>query len=163
MCVFVALVYSSMLRWCPEGDQDVTYAANPIELVYPDILVAQLRPGQEIEATCYAHKGIGRDHAKWSPVCPAAYQLLPEIAITEAISGDAAKALVKACPMNVFDIEDMGDKEAPQAKVARPRNCTMCRECIREKPWAENIKLTRKRDHFICTCSPLPRRSALLD
>ena len=65
--------------------------SNAIRLVHGDILVAQLRPGQEIDAACYAHKGVGRDHAKWSPVCPATYQLLPEVTITAPITGDHAK------------------------------------------------------------------------
>lgn len=33
--------------------------------------------------------------------------------------------------------------------VARPRACTMCRECIREPAWDARVKLQRVRDHFI--------------
>jgi len=47
-------------------------------------------------------------HAKWSPVATASYRLLPEIQFTEPIVGDDADELVKKCPMNVFDIEDLG-------------------------------------------------------
>lgn len=39
----------------------------------------------------------------------------------------------------------------PQAVVARPRDCTMCRECIRDPEREKRIKLRRVRDHFICT------------
>jgi DNA-directed RNA polymerases I and III subunit RPAC1 len=147
------VVYSNMMRFVHSGDQDETYPEG-ISLVHGDILITQLRPGQEIEASCYAHKGIGRDHAKWSPVCPASYQLLPEIAITKPIEGAHAEQLVKTCPMGVFDIEDMGKKAPVRARVKNPRNCTVCRECIRDKDWADQIKITRKRDHFICTQAP---------
>eukprot|EP01122_Echinamoeba_exundans_P011954 TRINITY_DN4905_c0_g1_i1.p2 TRINITY_DN4905_c0_g1~~TRINITY_DN4905_c0_g1_i1.p2 ORF type:complete len:400 (+),score=94.41 TRINITY_DN4905_c0_g1_i1:87-1202(+) len=143
-------VYSNMMRFVPSGDQDEIYP-DGISLVHGDILIAQLRPGQEIDASCYAHKGIGRDHAKWSPVCPASYQLLPEVTITKPIEGAQAEQLVKTCPMGVFDIEDMGKKALPRARVKNPRSCTVCRECIRDKEWADNIKITRKRDHFIFT------------
>lgn len=34
-------------------------------------------------------------------------------------------------------------------KVARPRDCTMCRECIREPGWSDKVSLTRIADHFI--------------
>lgn len=34
-------------------------------------------------------------------------------------------------------------------KVARPRDCTMCRECIREPGWSEKVSLSRIADHFI--------------
>lgn len=33
-----------------------------------DILIAKLRPGQEIDAMLHCVKGIGQDHAKFSPV-----------------------------------------------------------------------------------------------
>lgn len=31
-------------------------------------MLAKLRPGQEIEMELHAIKGVGKDHAKWSPV-----------------------------------------------------------------------------------------------
>ena len=56
-------------------------------------------------------KGIGKTHAKWSPVCTAYYRLLPDIKFevdSEPIKGNDAKELKKLCPMKVFDIEDIG-------------------------------------------------------
>ena len=53
------------------------------------------------------------------------------------------------CPMQVFDIEDV--RGVPTAKVSRPRDCTMCRECIRNEGWSERVELKRKADHFIFT------------
>ena len=49
--------------------------------------------------------------------------------------------------MQVFDIEDLGGVST--AVVARPRDCTMCRECIRTEDWAEKVQLKRKADHFL--------------
>ena len=49
--------------------------------------------------------------------------------------------------MQVFDIEDLHG--VPTAKVARPRDCTMCRECIRTDNWSEKVQLRRKADHFL--------------
>ena len=49
--------------------------------------------------------------------------------------------------MDVFDIEDVGG--VATARAARPRNCSMCRECIRQPGWDEKVKLLRERDHFI--------------
>ena len=52
------------------------------------------------------------------------------------------------CPMQVFDIEDLNN--VPTAKVSRPRDCTMCRECIRKEGWEDGrVELRRKADHFI--------------
>lgn len=51
--------------------------------------------------------------------------------------------------MKVFDIEDI--EGVPTAVVARPRDCSMCRECIRGEGWTESVRLLRKADHFIFT------------
>lgn len=51
------------------------------------------------------------------------------------------------CPMEVFDIEDLG--MGPEAVVARPRDCTICRECIRKDGWSEKVEIRRKADHFL--------------
>jgi len=66
-----------------------------------------MRPGQEIEMDLICEKGIGKTHAKWSPVCTAYYRLLPDIKVNN-IQGDDAKELKNLCPMGVFDIEDLG-------------------------------------------------------
>ena len=36
------------------------------------------------------HKGIGRDHAKFSPVCTAFYRLLPTITLLKDFTGDVS-------------------------------------------------------------------------
>lgn len=140
-------VYSRDLKWKPEGNQAEEFKDKPIKPVHDDILIAKLRPNQHIKVTLHAMKGIGKDHAKWSPVATAFYRLLPEILITEPIKGQEAQDLVKLCPMKVFDIEDFGKEK--RAKVSRPRQCTMCRECIRETPWKDRVKIQRVKNHFI--------------
>jgi DNA-directed RNA polymerase I and III subunit RPAC1 len=56
--------------------------------------------------------------------------------------------------MGVFDIEDVGGVET--AVAARPRECTMCRECVRSIdgiPFGEDmhkhVTLLRVSDHFL--------------
>ena len=91
---------------------------------------------------------MGKDHAKYSPVSTASYRLLPEITFPEDVRDERAAELVALCPMNVFDIEDMGHGHT-RAVAARPRDCSMCRECIRTDGWSERVKLGRVADHFI--------------
>jgi DNA-directed RNA polymerase alpha subunit len=79
-----------------------------IRPVQKDILILKLRPGQEIELEAHAVKGIGKTHAKWSPVATAFYRLLPEVTLTQEVEGEEAAALEKMCPKKVFDIEDLG-------------------------------------------------------
>ncbi|CAI7751511.1 unnamed protein product, partial [Closterium sp. NIES-54] len=70
-----------------------------------------------IELEAHAVKGIGRTHAKWSPVATASYRMLPEVVFRKAVEGEMAEQLVAKCPMNVFDIEDMGSGEHGAACV----------------------------------------------
>lgn len=107
----------------------------------------------------------------------ASYRLLPEIILKEPVVGPLAYELKSMCPMNVFDIEDLGapepsgkkgkgtksvkpsaaaaggEEQSPTARavVARPRDCTMCRECIRhtESGWDQRVQLKRRADHFL--------------
>eukprot|EP01105_Mastigella_eilhardi_P027901 TRINITY_DN8866_c0_g1_i1.p1 TRINITY_DN8866_c0_g1~~TRINITY_DN8866_c0_g1_i1.p1 ORF type:complete len:368 (+),score=118.10 TRINITY_DN8866_c0_g1_i1:42-1106(+) len=135
-------VTSGDLVWIPQGDQATTFEDNPIRPVNDDIVIAKLARGQEIECDLYAHKGIGKDHAKFSPVATASYRILPDIRFLKPVTDDLAQKLCTTCPMGVFDIED------GVCVAKRPRNCTMCRECVRND-WANYVKLGRILDHFI--------------
>ncbi|CAN6556127.1 unnamed protein product [Malus baccata var. baccata] len=133
------------------------FSDNPIDPTSGDIIIARLGPGQEIELEAHAVKGIGKTHAKWSPVAPVWYRMLPEVIRSQDIENEMTEKLVATCPVKVFDIEDIGNGKK-RATVARPRACTLCRECIREgKGWENSISLQRKKDHFICKVLTLSR------
>jgi hypothetical protein len=52
----------------------------------------------------HCHLGIGRDHAKFSPVGTASYRLLPEIIIKERVAGEKAKRLQQCFAKGVIEI-----------------------------------------------------------
>jgi DNA-directed RNA polymerases I and III subunit RPAC1 len=94
-------------------------------------------------------KGIGKTHAKWSPVATAYYRLVPEITIKEKIVGEEAKELKNICPMGVFDIEDLGKKSGGiKAVVSDSRKCTTCRECVRHDKFKDKIEIAKIKDKF---------------
>ncbi|KAG8386006.1 hypothetical protein BUALT_Bualt03G0104100 [Buddleja alternifolia] len=126
------------------------FSNDPIAPKHDDIIIAKLGAGQEIELEAHAVKGMGKTHAKWSPVATAWYRMLPEVVLLQEIKGEKAEELVKKCPVNVFDIEDIG-RGRKRATVAQPRSCTLCRECIRGDDWDKLVALRRVRDHFIFT------------
>ncbi|KAL2621680.1 hypothetical protein R1flu_001885 [Riccia fluitans] len=163
-----ASVKSDQLIWLPEGsempfdtktkftafgisqDKLPEFTSDSIRSRYPDITLAKLRPGQAIELECHAIKGIGKVHAKWSPVATARYRMLPEVVLTDDVQDEVAEELVSRCPVNVFDIEDLGQGKKG-VKVARPRDCTLCRECVRGEEWEKRVSLRRLKEHFIFT------------
>lgn len=147
-------VYSRHLQWTPIGQQAKNYlSTETIRTVHDDILIAKLRPGQEIEAELICVKGIGKTHAKWSPVSTAYYRLMPDITFKTEIYDEEAEALKKICPMGVYDVVDgdMGKK----AVVSNARKCTTCRECIRYAPYKDIIDLGKIKDHYECKCCSL--------
>eukprot|EP00164_Ancoracysta_twista_P002461 GFYU01003263.1.p1 GENE.GFYU01003263.1~~GFYU01003263.1.p1 ORF type:complete len:348 (-),score=114.09 GFYU01003263.1:194-1237(-) len=142
-------VTSGQLVWQPVGQQEEMFKDNPPRPVHADIVITKLRPGQRVEMKLICEKGTGYVHAKWSPVSTAFYRLLPEIKFTKPVTGALATELKEACPMNVFDIEDIAG--VPTATTKRPRNCSVCRECVRRPAFQPHVKLNRVRDHFIFT------------
>ena len=66
-----------------------TYHCLPPTLFLPTLLLLQLSPAghivasQAIELEAHCTKGVGREHAKWSPVATAWYKLKPEVVLLQ--------------------------------------------------------------------------------
>lgn len=143
-------VYASDLKLKLEGKQDKFFSAeNAIRPVNPDILIAKLRPGQTISLKCFCYKGIGSDHAKFSPVATASYRLLPSITITQPILGADAKKFARCFPRGVIGYERDEESGEQRAVVRDPMKDTVSRECLRHEEFKDKVKLGRVRDHFI--------------
>ncbi|KAG0270213.1 DNA-directed RNA polymerases I and III subunit RPAC1 [Actinomortierella ambigua] len=142
-----ATVYSGDLVWEPKGDQAERFKNNPIRPVHDDIVIAKLRPGQELDLEIHCEKGIGQDHAKWSPVATASYRLLPEILVNGEITGDLADEFQACFPKGVVDV--VVEDGVKKAKVVNPRKDTVSREVLRHPAFENKVKLQRVRDHFI--------------
>ena len=141
-------IFSKDLIFVPQGQQEQKFYNNKnkkysIGLVHDDILINKLTPGMELDLECYCVKGIGRVHAKWSPVCTAYYRLINKINILEEINGDDAEELKQLCPKGVFVINKKGN-----AEVGNIRDCTSCRECIRQEKFKNLIELGKVADHY---------------
>jgi DNA-directed RNA polymerase I and III subunit RPAC1 len=141
-------VLSGDLLWMPQGGQREEFGENGIRPVHDDILLAVLRPGQEIDIEVHCIKGIGKEHAKWSPVCTASYRLLPEIVLLKEFEGEEADKLVGCFGEGVLEVVP-GPAGIRVARVANARACTMSREVHRHPDLAPHVRLQRVRDHFI--------------
>ncbi|OQD72961.1 hypothetical protein PENDEC_c018G02158 [Penicillium decumbens] len=158
-----AHVYAKDITFEAVGRQAQFFVGDgAIRPVNPDILVAKLRPGQKIQMEMHCVKGIGADHAKFSPVATASYRLLPDIKIERPIIGEDAKKFAKCFPKGVIGLEPVTSEEAARsgsgyeghagelkAVVKDAFNDTVSRECLRHEEFQGKVKLGRIRDHFI--------------
>lgn len=158
-----AHVYAKDILFQPTGRQGTRYPdPQLIRPQNPDILIAKLRPGQVLDMEMHMHKGVGSDHAKFSPVATASYRLLPTINITRPILGADAEKFARCFPAGVIGIERVSAQEArtagsgyeghegeSKAVVRDTMKDTVSRECLRHAEFEGKVKLGRRRDHFI--------------
>ncbi|VEU21887.1 DEKNAAC102884 [Brettanomyces naardenensis] len=137
-------VYARDLKFEPQGRQLETFKDHPVVPCDPDILLAKLRPGQEISLRAHCILGIGSDHAKFSPVATASYRLMPQINILQPITGQDALKFQECFPSGVIGINEKGE-----AFVKDPRKDTVSREVLRHERFKGKVTLGRVRDHFI--------------
>uniref|UniRef100_A0A2R5LKD1 DNA-directed RNA polymerases I and III subunit RPAC1 n=1 Tax=Ornithodoros turicata TaxID=34597 RepID=A0A2R5LKD1_9ACAR len=142
------IVYTKHLKWIPLGSQAEIFASCPPKPVHDDIILAKLRPGHEIDLKLHCMKGLGRDHAKFSPVATASYRLLPQITLLREVEGEQAERLKGSFSEGVIDIEETGDGRKV-AKVANARVDTCSRNVFRFEDLKDAVELTRVKDHFI--------------
>ena len=145
-------VYSKELEWMAQNDQEERM--GDVRPVHDDILIAKLRPGQCIELEAHARVGVGKDHAKFSPVATAGYRLMPKIVLKKPVYDQVAEELVHIYEPGVFRLEPTDPKVDPpdtrvKAVVDNPYACTMSRNFLRHPVLAESVEITRVPNHFI--------------
>ncbi|CAD24930.1 DNA-DIRECTED RNA POLYMERASE I [Encephalitozoon cuniculi GB-M1] len=138
-------VYSDDIRWNPVGSQreifrDVKFSSR--------VLMFRLARGQKISAELVCTKNVGKVHAKWSPVCPATYRLMPLIEIGDIFDEDAYK-LQKCFSEGVIDVRPSDGRM--KAYVSNPRLDSMSREALRHEEFKDKIFIGRRSDYFLFT------------
>jgi len=118
------------------------------------ILIVKLRRGQEIKLKAIAKKGVGKEHAKWSPTCGTTYQFEPDIRINqtrmEELDEKSKMEWVASCPTHVYRY----DEDTKQVEVEELRNCTYCDECKKKAvalDVSDLVSIRQKEDRFIFT------------
>ncbi|CAH1974398.1 unnamed protein product [Acanthoscelides obtectus] len=143
-------VFSKHIKWIPIGNQKEAFKDKDVGPIHDDILIAKMRPGHELDLKLIAIKGVGKDHAKFSPVCTAFYRLHPHIKLLREVEGEAAYRLQKCFSAGVIDV-----KEEPNGrKVAVLRSArydTGSRNVFRYDDLKDAVIMSRIQDHFIFT------------
>ncbi|CAA7263088.1 unnamed protein product [Cyclocybe aegerita] len=140
-------VLSSDITWSPAGEQAEVFADNAPAPTNPNIVLAKLRPGQEVHYQMHAVKGVGKDHAKFSPVATASYRLLPYIKITKPIPTHLAEKFQKCFSPGVIKINPQTQEVSVDENGARKD--TVSREVLRHPEFADSVELSRVRDYFL--------------
>ncbi|KAL9705584.1 hypothetical protein quinque_009102 [Culex quinquefasciatus] len=135
---------STEIKWVPVGNQASIYKEADVGPIDDDILISRMRPGHEFDIKLFAVKGVGKDHAKFSPVATASYRLLPEIHLKRPVVGNQALLLQKCFSPGVIEI----DKD-DQAYVKDARYDSCSRNVYRYPQLADSVTMSRVRNHFI--------------
>ena len=162
-------MYSRDLEWLPMGsdleaetgaafDTDQTDLAGEggCAPVHKDILLAKLRPGQEIDLEAHCVRGTGAEHAKWSPVATAWYRLKPEVHLKKKLSPKDAEDLVKLAQdrfqdKSPFSLEGSGKSRRVEVGELHLECLEWVRDLGRDPRWADAVELRKIKNHFIFT------------
>ena len=130
-----------------EGDQ-ATWIHEPVKVVHDDILVAKLRAKQCIKLECHCVKGIGEEHAKWSPVATTWYKLYPEVVLLRKASKNEAELLCSELPGLLY--EEGGELRVDDA-INHEKLLEKVRRMSGEDEFKDLIQLRKRKDKFVFT------------
>lgn len=120
------------------------------------ILLAKLRQGQEIDLTAIAKKGLGKEHAKWSPACAVTYKNEPIIELRQnkldELNDVQKKEFVASCPSKIYRFDEPTKKVVADIEDLNVFNCTFCQECTRKAAtmgFPDIVSIREKEDRFL--------------
>lgn len=118
------------------------------------ILIVKLAKNQKIDVQCIVRKGIGKEHAKWSPVATVAMQQIPKIQFDKLEISNMTPHekidIVKSCPAKVYKY----DQEKDLLEIENLGECHQCQECTvacSEMNKEGAIKVGLEEDRFLFT------------
>lgn len=164
------IVYSRDLEWVPVGNQKDTFTADQVGPIHPDIILHKFAVGHEVEVFLRAVKGIGKQHAKYQPVCTAWYRMLPMWTVKERIINEHVDKLCALMPLHAHQIFDISDEEKMEGRqrirreVVGIKNARLSdnanRNYQQDAFLAQAVESGRNKRHFLFTIESVGSRSS---
>lgn len=96
----------------------------------PPIIITKLGENQELDLSAVVRKGIGKEHAKWSPVATVALKPYPTIRMNAGkmatLAMEQKQQIVDSCPAKVYRLRP----ESGQVDIEDLGACMQCMECV---------------------------------
>ena len=99
-------VYSRSLKLIPHPAMKPDDEKRFVRPISENILIATLLPSQELMLKLHVIKGIGKDHAKFSPVATAMFRPKPELTLLRDVFDEEAKRLQALMPNGLIGLEN---------------------------------------------------------
>jgi len=118
-----------------------------------NIILVKLGPNQRLKFRARATKGIGKEHAKFSPVSVVGFVQKPIVKLNQdvisGLSEDQKKDFITCCPSKVYKYEE----KTKEVEIEDANKCTYCNECFRKaedlnQDPMEMITISIQPDHF---------------
>jgi DNA-directed RNA polymerase II subunit RPB3 len=112
------------------------------------IRLVKMKRGQELDLVGYINKGIGKDHAKYSPACVVTFRPVPIIKLNQnklqELTSEQRREFCRSCPRDVFEY----DEATSSVSVAQDGEMEYAfdAECI---TFAEKLKLDPEDDPVV--------------
>eukprot|EP00946_MAST-07B_sp_MAST-7B-sp1_P002686 g2686.t1 len=124
------------------------------------IRIVKMRRGQRLNVTGYITRGIGKEHAKFSPVCVATFKPVPIIKLNQNKLSDLTieqkRAFVDSCARDVFELDEatgiVSVAEHGELEYAFDEECLIFAETLKKLPEEESIvSITELPNTFLFT------------
>mmetsp|Transcript_6395 Transcript_6395/g.4825 ORF Transcript_6395/g.4825 Transcript_6395/m.4825 type:complete len:96 (+) Transcript_6395:516-803(+) len=92
----------------------------------------KLSKNQQLDMKLVARKGIGKQHAKWSPVATCQMRKVPTVELDQdrlnrGLDVEKKKEFVAKCPRKVFRFNE----QRQAVEIEEADRCVLCIECVR--------------------------------
>jgi DNA-directed RNA polymerase II subunit RPB3 len=124
------------------------------------IAIVKIGPGQRLALKAIARVGIGKEHAKWSPVAVATYRFWPDIHINEeqmaTLTMAQKQALVDCCSDKILELDEVTGEIRPVENTwdicTYTEDLAFTQAAMKKRPEDDDfIRVTPSTDRFIFT------------